>query len=210
MAVAAITAAAAVIRPADPARDAAAIAAIYAPHVTHGTASFEEIAPDTAEIARRVATISARHPWLVAERRGEIAGYAYGSPFNERAAYRWAANVTVYVHPDHARAGVARGLYTALFTLLKRQGFWTLGAGITADNVPSIALHEAFGFHRVALYPTVGFKADRWVDVGWWMLSLRTPAHGAEVPPEPLSPAALQAWPEFTAALAAGAALIRS
>ena len=120
--------------------------------------------------------------------------------------------MTVYVLPGQAGAGVARGLYTALFTLLQRQGFWTLGAGITADNGPSIALHEAFGFRRAALYPAVGFKSGRWVNVGWWMLPLRTPAHPADAPAELLTTPA--GWgddpPEpFAAALAAGTALIR-
>ena len=196
-------------RLAEPDRDAAAVAAIYAPHVTHGTASFEEIAPDATEMAGRIATLSARYPWLVAERGGALAGYAYGSPFNDRAAYRWAANVTVYVHPDHVRQGVARGLYTALFALLKIQGLWQLGAGITGDNAPSITLHEGFGFRRVARYPDVGFKFGRWIEVGWWWLPLRTPAHSGETPAEPLAVSALRGRPEFPAALAAGAALLR-
>ena len=196
------------LRLAEPDRDAAAIAAIYAPHVTDGTASFEETAPDAAEMTRRVAAASARYPWLVAERGGVVAGYAYGSPFNDRAAYRWAANVTVYTHPDHRRAGVARGLYAALFDLLRAQGLWQLGAGITANNAASVALHEGFGFRRAAHYPHVGFKLGRWTDVGWWMLALRTPAHPAEAPAELLGMAALRARPEFPAALAAGAALI--
>ena len=197
------------LRLAEPDRDAAAVAAIYAPHVTHGTASFEEIAPDAAEMGRRMANVLARYPWLVAERGGVVAGYAYGSPFNDRAAYRWAANVTVYVHPDHQRAGVARGLYAALFALLRVQGVWQLGAGITGDNAPSIVLHEALGFRRAALHPNVGFKFGRWIEVGWWMLALRVPTHLAEAPEELLSPAALRARPEFSAALDAGATLIR-
>lgn len=197
------------LRLVDPDRDAVAVAAIYAPNVTDGTASFELVAPDPAEMTERIGRISARYPWLVAERDGEIAGYAYGSPFNDRTAYRWAANVTVYVHPDHGRRGVARGLYTALFPLLKAQGLWTLGAGITADNAPSIALHEGLGFRREAFYANVGFKFGRWIDVGWWMLPLQTPVSPTETPAELLTPSALGKMPEFTVTLAAGDALIR-
>ncbi len=200
------------LRPADPNRDAPAITAIYGPNVTHGTASFEETAPDAAEMARRATNLGARYPWLVAETDdGALAGYAYGSPFNDRAAYRWAANVTVYVHPDHLRRGVARGLYAALFALLKTQGLWQLGAGITADNAPSIALHERLGFRRAAWYPNVGFKFGRWIEVGWWMLPLITPSndHPGAAPTELLTLAALRERPEFPAALAAGTALIR-
>lgn len=196
------------LRPVDPDRDAAAIAAIYAPNVTHGTASFELVAPDAADMAERIERISVRYPWLVAERGGEIAGYAYGSPFNDRTAYRWAANVTVYVHPDHVRRGVARGLYTALFTLLRMQGLWTLGAGITADNAPSIALHESLGFQREAFYANVGFKFGRWIDVGWWMLPLRAPTHPTEAPDELRTPAELVQMPEFAVAINAGEVLI--
>ena len=197
------------IRLAEPDRDAADIAAIYAPNVTHGTASFEEVPPGAAEMAGRVAGLGARYPWLVAERGGAVAGYAYGAPFNDRAAYRWAANVTVYVHPDHVRRGVARGLYTALFALMRAQGFWQLGAGITGDNAPSVTLHEGFGFRRAARYPDVGFKFGRWIEVGWWWLPLRTPAHPGEAPTESLLVSALRGRPEFPAALASGAALLR-
>lgn len=198
------------LRPVDPERDAAAVAAIYAPNVTHGTASFEEVAPDPAEMGRRITALGARYPWLVAEADdGAIAGYAYGSPFNDRVCYRWAANVTVYVHPGFVRRGVARGLYTALFALLKTQGLWSLGAGITADNAVSVAFHESLGFRRAASYDHVGFKFGRWLDVGWWMLPLRVPAHPREAPDELLTLKELCARPEFPAALAAGTALIR-
>lgn len=196
------------LRLADPERDAAAVAAIYAPNVTHGTASFEEVAPDAAEMGRRIAGLGARYPFLVAERDGVVAGYAYGAPFNDRAAYRWAATVTVYVHPDHVRRGVARGLYAALVPLLKTQGLWQLGAIITGDNAPSVALHEAFGFRRAVRYPDVGFKFGRWIEVGWWMLALRTPTDPTETPAEPLTLPELCARPGFPAALAGGAGLI--
>ncbi len=196
------------LRLADPAHDAAAVAAIYAPNVTRGTASFEEVAPDDAEMGRRIVALGARYPFLVAERDGVIAGYAYGAPFNDRAAYRWAATVTVYVHPDHVRRGVARGLYAALIPLLKAQGLWQLGAIITGDNAPSVALHEGFGFRRAVRYPDVGFKFGRWIEVGWWMLALRTPVSPAESPAEPLGMSELCGRPEFHAALAEGAGSI--
>ena len=113
-----------IIRHADPDRDAAACAAIYAPSVTHGVASLEERAPEPHEMADRIRIISRTHPWLVAELDDEVVGYAYGSRHHERAAYRWTADVTVYISGAHHRRGVGRALYAALFPLLEGQGIY--------------------------------------------------------------------------------------
>src|SRR3712207_4771248 len=108
--------------------DAAACAAIYAPYVERSAISFEETAPDAAEIARRM---TAAHVWLVAEEEGVVVGYAYGSRHHERAAYRWAADVAVYVDRGQHRRGLGRALYEALFARLRDGGIWMLCAGIT-------------------------------------------------------------------------------
>src|SRR5690349_20193611 len=126
------------IRHADPARDAAACAAIYAPHVEAGVASFEERAPDEAEMARRIERCSATHAWLVSETGGEVVGYAYATPHRERAAYRWSAETSVYVAAGHERCGIGRELYETLFELLRRQGIVTVLAGITLPNDASV------------------------------------------------------------------------
>ena len=173
------------IRHADPARDAAACAAIYAPHVLEGTASFEEAPPGEAEMIQRIAATERTHPWLVAERDGEVAGFAYASPHRARAAYRWAADVAVYVDARRHRRGVGRALYGALLPLLARQRLHVACAGITLPNPASVALHEALGFEPVGVYRTIGYKAGGWRDVGWWQLRL-LPADGP--PDEPLSP----------------------
>src|ERR1700734_3930096 len=99
------------IRHADAVRDAAACAAIYAPSVTDGVTSLQEIAPDAAEFNRRITEVTTRYPWLIAEFDGVIAGYAYASQHRARAAYRWSADVTVYVSSAHHRRGVGRALY---------------------------------------------------------------------------------------------------
>ena len=170
------------IRHAEPARDAAAVAAIYSPFVTHSVASFEEQAPDESEFARRIEGISARYPWLVAEVDGTIIGYAYASAHRERAAYRWVADTAVYIDPAHHRRGVGRALYGALFDLLARQGAQVACAGITLPNDASVALHEALGFEPVGIYRRIGWKHGAWRDVGWWQLDL-APAT-AQTPPE--------------------------
>jgi len=166
-------------------RDAEAILAIYAPVVRETAISFEIEPPDTAEIRRRIEQIVRRWPWLVLESDGEIAGYAYGSQHRERAAYQWSVDVTVYVAPHAWRAGVGRALYTRLLELLAKQGYYNAYAGITLPNPGSIALHEAVGFRRFAVYRSVGYKHGAWHDVGWWELKLRQ--HEPEpTPPRPI------------------------
>src|SRR5262245_14439698 len=108
------------IRFAEP-HDAAGVRAIYAPFVESTAISFESISPSVAEMAERIAKSSAQYPWLVCERDGRLAGYVYACEHRVRAAYRWAVDVTVYVAPEEQRRGIARGLYTSLFAMLRQQ-----------------------------------------------------------------------------------------
>ena len=156
------------IRAAEPVRDAAGCAAIYAPFVTDNWVSFETEAPDAVEMARRIARYGASHAWLVAEIDGHLAGYAYASPHRERAAYASSCDVAVYVDPEFARAGVGRALYEALLPAMKARGLHAAFAGIALPNLGSIGLHEAMGFTPVGIYREVGWKMDAWRDVGWW------------------------------------------
>ncbi|HEU4702049.1 MAG TPA: arsinothricin resistance N-acetyltransferase ArsN1 family B [Conexibacter sp.] len=177
------------IRPADASRDAAACAAIYAPYVRETVVSFEEVAPSAAETAARIAQLSATHPYLVCERDGEVAGFAYGAPHRERAAYRWAAEVSVYVDRAWQRRGVGRALYEALLERLRAQRLQVACAGITLPNAASVGLHESLGFELVGVYRGIGWKAGAWHDVGWWQLRLLAPSSDGQPPPEPLAPA---------------------
>jgi phosphinothricin acetyltransferase len=176
---------AATIRSADPERDAAACARIYAPHV-EGPVSFEERPPDAAELAMRIARTAATHPWLVAERGGEVVGYAYACPHRQRTAYRWSVDVSVYVAADQVGQGIGRDLYSELFERLRRQRFRMACAGITLPNDASVALHESLGFTQVGRMREIGWKAGAWRDVGWWQLELAPPT--SEPPLDPLPP----------------------
>lgn len=171
------------IRDADPARDAAACAAIYAPHVEGSPVSFEERAPGAAEMAARIERCGRSHAWLVAERGGEVVGYAYATAFNERPAYRWSASVSVYVGEAARGQGVGRTLYEALLARLRGRGFRMACAGITLPNEASVGLHEALGFEPTGINREIGWKQGAWRDVGWFQLELAPAPQGP--PPEP-------------------------
>jgi phosphinothricin acetyltransferase len=171
------------LRHADPLRDAVACAAIYAPYVDGSAISFETVAPDAAQFRERIETITRTYPWLVLEDGGEVIAFAYGAPHRTRAAYRWAAEVGIYVAAEHQRAGAGRRLYEALFELLRRQNLRTVVAGITLPNDASVGLHRALGFEQYGVQRAIGYKAGAWRDVSWWQLQL---APGDDGPPAEL------------------------
>jgi phosphinothricin acetyltransferase len=173
-----------IVRHADPARDAEACAAIYAPYVLDGATSFEEEAPDADAMTQRIAENSATHPWLVAEAPQGIVGYAYASAHRSRAAYRWAVDVAVYVHAAHRRDGLGRRLYDELLPRLRRQGFAVACAAIVLPNAASVGLHEAVGFEPAGVFSRIGYKAGGWREVGWWQLRLIAP-NGPPAEPRP-------------------------
>ena len=174
----------AAIRNADPERDSAACAAIYGPYVAETVVSLEESAPTPVEMRARIESVQAAYPWLIADRGGETAGFAYASRHRDRASYRWAADVSVYVSGAHHRRGVGRALYEELFARLRSQRLQVAIAGITLPNAASVALHEALGFRPVGIYRRIGYKLGAWRDVGWWQLEL-VPAD-PDPPAEPL------------------------
>jgi L-amino acid N-acyltransferase YncA len=171
------------IRDADPQRDGAACAEIYAPHVENGPVSFEERAPGAAEMAVRIERYGRSHAWLVAKQEGRVVGFAYATAFNERPAYRWSTSVSVYVAEDARGGGVGRALYEALFDRLRERGFRMACAGITLPNEASCGLHESLGFALVGVNREIGWKQGAWRDVGWYQLEL-SPSHEGP-PPEP-------------------------
>jgi phosphinothricin acetyltransferase len=173
------------IRHADPQRDAAACASIYAPFVAGSPVSFEEIAPTTQEMAGLIEQTSARYPWLVAEEDGHAAAYAYGTAHRSRAAYRWAADLGLYVAEEHRGQGVGTRLCRVLLDLLARQNIHVAVAGISLPNPASVALVESLEFEPVGVYTRIGYKAGAWHDVGWWQREL-IPAHDG--PPGELGP----------------------
>ena len=162
--------------------DAPAIHRIYAPIVRDTVISFELEPPSVEEIARRIEYTLRDFPWLVDEREGEVAGYAYASRHRDRAAYQWSVDVSCYVDERFRGRGIGKRLYVALLKVLRRQGFQSALAGIALPNAGSVALHESVGFVPLGVYRDVGFKLGRWRDTGWWQCSLGEP------PAEPPAP----------------------
>jgi len=190
--------------------DAAAVRAIYEPIVRETGISFEDEPPTADEMRRRIRATLATHPWLVCEvaaapAAGEVVAYAAAGPFRPRTAYRWAAEVALYVRDGSRRRGIGRAIYAALLDVLTRQGFASAYAAIALPNPASVALHEAAGFRRTGLLPAVGFKLGEWRDVGYWE---RTLAPRAVPPAEPVPFALFRDTPALDAALAAARALL--
>ncbi|MDX2169803.1 MAG: arsinothricin resistance N-acetyltransferase ArsN1 family B [Deltaproteobacteria bacterium] len=181
--------------------DAAAIAAIYAPYVRDTAITFEVDVPSEEEMRRRIARISRAHAWLVCTDGDAVLGYAYTSPHRERAAYRWAVDVAVYVHTEAQRRGIGRALYAALLPLATAQGYTAAYGGIALPNASSVGLHESLGFTPVGVYRAVGYKLGAWHDVGWWERAL---APRDTPPAEPHTANAV----EWAAALAKGKATL--
>lgn len=153
--------------------DAEAVAAIYNHYITRTVVTFEEEAVLPAEIAQRMNTIwSASLPWLVAEVGGEVSGYAYASKWNGRCAYKFSAEITVYLAPAQTGRGLGSRLYGQLFPLLRERGMHAVIGGIALPNDASVALHEKFGLEKAGHFKEVGFKFDRWIDVGYWQRTL--------------------------------------
>ncbi len=162
--------------------DASTIAAIYRPYVTDTVITFELDAPDAAEFRRRIEHVTASHPWLVAELNGRVVGYAYGSTYRTRAAYRWVAETGIYLDGAAHGHGFGRALYVALLDELERRGFIAAMGVMTAGNPASTALHERLGFRHVGTQPGIGFKHGAWHDVVFWQRDL---APRLDDPPEP-------------------------
>ncbi len=181
--------------------DADQVLEIYAPFCAATPVSFETDVPTVEEMRRRIVTTLEFFPWLIAEEAGSVLGYAYASRHRERAAYRWAADVSVYVREDTRGKGVGRALYTSLFAILRLQGIYNILAGISLPNAASVALHEAMGLRLLGVYTAIGYKCGAWHDVGWWQHALRP---HAGPPEDPIGFPAIRDGAECRQAMAAG------
>ncbi len=147
--------------------DLPAMLEIYRPYVENTTYSFEYDVPCLKTFTRRFYDHIAQFPWLVWEEEGVVLGYAYaGAPW-ERAAYRWCAEVSIYLHPDIHGRGIGRRLYECLENLLRRQGYRMAYALITTENQGSVAFHEKLGYRFRTNFENCGYKHGKWLGVVW-------------------------------------------
>jgi L-amino acid N-acyltransferase YncA len=161
--------------------DALACQAIYAPYVRDSVISLELDPPSVLEFQDRMERSLETHDWLVLEDDTAIRGFAYGSSYRSRAAYRWACEVSVYVELGRRRTGSGRMLYEALFPRLVDRGYLTALAGMTLPNAASEGLHRSLGFEPVGTWRRIGWKFGAWHDVLWVQRRL---AAGSEPPAE--------------------------
>jgi len=171
------------IRLATPA-DADAICSIYNHYVLHTVVTFEEVPVTAAEMRHRMAEVQASFPWLVAEENGRLIGYAYAGKWRARSAYRFSTESTVYLAPDAVGRGWGARLYRELLPRLAALKVHAVMGGIALPNAGSVALHEKMGFRKVAHFEAVGWKENRWLDVGYWQMILGPNAReGSSDPP---------------------------
>jgi L-amino acid N-acyltransferase YncA len=164
--------------------DAEPMLALYAASVRAAAISMEAEVPEPVEFRQRITATLARHPWLVAERDGRIAGFASARPHRDRAGWRWCCESAVYVADGEQRRGTGLRLYRALLNLLRLQNYRHVFAAIMLPNPASVRLHERLGFVNRGVYERAGNKFGLWYDVGFWQMTL------GELPDEPAEPIA--------------------
>ncbi len=147
--------------------DVPAMLEIYGPYVRNTTYSFEYTVPAAEEFARRFHSYTAQFPWLVWEEDGGVLGYAYAAAPFERAAYRWCAEVSVYLSPQIQGRGIGRQLYAALEAILWAQGYRVIYALITTENQGSLAFHRSLGYRHSFTVEDCGIKFGKSLGVVW-------------------------------------------
>lgn len=153
--------------------DAEAICSIYNHYVQHSVITFEEQLVSPLEMQSRIQETTKELPWLVFDENEVILGYAYASKWKSRCAYQFSVESTVYLAQDAAGNGIGTKLYQALISRLEALSIHSVLGGIALPNPASIALHEKLGFEKIAHFKEVGWKMQRWIDVGYWQLILQ-------------------------------------
>ncbi len=150
--------------------DAARICSIYNYYVENTIITFEETSVSVEEMKNRIIQNTKKHPWLVYEKDKQILGYAYATEWKSRCAYKHSVETTVYLAIEAKGNGIGTILYRELIHQLKDKNIHAAIGGIALPNEASIALHEKLGFEKIGQFKEVGFKFNKWIDVGYWEL----------------------------------------
>lgn len=167
--------------------DAPRLAEIYAPYVAETAVSFATTPPTPEDFLHKIAS---PYPFLVCEENGQVLGYAYAGQYRVREAYRWNAELSIYVDASAQSRGVGKLLMNRLLAVLKAQGYQNAYSCITLPNEKSIGLHRALGFEQIALFESAGYKLGRWHSVVWLRLALNP------FPNPPAEPLPMDALPQ--------------
>lgn len=153
--------------------DAEAVAAIYAHHVYHGTATFDTVPRTPAEMRGKIGDcLALGWPFLVATLGADVVGYAYATQFRDRPAYAHTCEDSIYIHPDRLGRGVGKALLAELIASAEVAGFRQMVAVIAEGEPASIALHARLGFVHAGRLHAVGRKSGRWLDTIYMQLAL--------------------------------------
>jgi len=153
-------------------KDAEEICDIYNFYINNTDITFEEQPVSVVEMEKRIREITAKYPWLTVEEEGKILGYAYTGKYRERSAYRYTAELTIYIKNGEEGRGFGTELMGRVIEETRSRGIHSLVSAITIPNERSVLIHEKFGFEKIGHFREVGFKFDRWIDVGYWELVL--------------------------------------
>jgi Sortase and related acyltransferases len=152
--------------------DARDIALIYNYYIEKSTITFETDPVSVEEMSERIAAISGKYLYFVYEESGKVIGYCYVSSWKKKAAYNKTVESTIYIEKDFQGQGIGRALMNELINKLKEKSFHAVIACITTPNPESVKLHEKLGFRQVSEFKEVGYKFEKWLDVGDWELLL--------------------------------------
>ena len=153
--------------------DAEQLVNIYRPYVENTAITFDYTVPSVHEFEEKISKSIQRYPFLVAIEGNDILGYAYASEFYPKDAYKWTAEITIYLDEKARGKGVGEKLYSELEKQLYDRGMCRLTSCIAYPDEGSVSFHEKRGFRKVAHFEKVGYKFNRWYDVVWYQKDIR-------------------------------------
>lgn len=151
-------------------KDIREICTIYNYYIENTTITFEEEPISDDEMGKRINEIVPSYPWLVYEYNETVLGYAYATRWRARAAYRHSVELSIYISKDNLGKGIGKKLYETILAELRKTDVHAVIGGMSLPNEPSEKLHESLGFKKIAEFKEVGYKFQKWIDVGYWEL----------------------------------------